>query len=364
MAIPQISKRMSALPAMPTGHDAQNPDTVQDIQDNVNGVAAEWVIGVDSLRRTNAPAGYIEGSDGGTQFIPMSRIAMRDTHGKIPANMLPSYIDDMMFGSMIFEYTDERAIFIEHYYDEHTHSEQTRTYSSPANKRRPEEYEPPANIIYVDSVTEESVSGHKATMMQFRFVADQSTVEPSYGFIEVPGSRVITPGYGLLKNDGTGTVPETHLYARMADFFTMYASAGPREIGNSYTYFPFDKGNNKSESSATQERPSIDATLDTTNNCIHVSGLTTNARYCVDLQLLAAPKTLSANIINVSFKCGTVPDQIQQMDMSGPSGTQTKLDFHCEFKTRTASADSIDLQIKSEEAINVTTTRFTIFELL
>lgn len=350
MAIPQISKRMSALPAMPTGPDSHNTDTVEDIQDNTNGVAAEWVIGVDSLRRTNAPAGYIEGSDGGTKYIPMNRIAMRDTNGKIPASMLPSHIDDMMYGELTF--SSSAATFVEHFKDPDG-TEHTRTYVSPNDGSHPV---PPENIIYCDTL------GANPTDLQYRYDATIPSGS-KFGFMEVPGSRALTSTYGIELTPDQSYAKVT-VNAKKADFFTMYASAGPREIGNSYTYFPFDKGNNKSESSATQERPSIDATLDTTNNCIHVSGLTTNARYCVDLQLLAAPKTLSANIINVSFKCGTVPDQIQQMDMSGPSGAQTKLDFHCEFKTSTASADSIDLQIKSEEAINVTTTRFTIFELL
>ena len=50
------------------------------------------------------------------------------------------------------------------------------------------------------------------------------------------------------------------------------------------------------------------------------------------------------------------------MDMSGPSGAETKLNFVCSFRLN--SGTTADLQIKAEEAINVTTTRFTIFELL
>ena len=79
-------------------------------------------------------------------------------------------------------------------------------------------------------------------------------------------------------------------------------------------------------------------------------------------QLSASPKVLSSNIIDVSFKCGSIPDQVQQMDMSGPSGATTKLNYVCAFTL--SSGTSVDLQIKAEEAINVTTARFTIYELL
>ena len=101
MAIPQASKRISKLPKM------EEPE-IENIQERVTDTGKEyshadaWAIGVDSLCRndgTEPEDGYV-GEDLGTAFIPMSRIAMRDTNGKIPASMLPGHIDDMIFGTL------------------------------------------------------------------------------------------------------------------------------------------------------------------------------------------------------------------------------------------------------------------------
>ena len=348
MAIPQISKRMSALPAMPTGHDAQNPDTVQDIQDNVNGVAAEWVIGVDSLRRTNAPAGYIEGSDGGTQFIPMSRIAMRDTHGKIPANMLPSYIDDMMFGSMIFE--TNKAKFIETYVDPYTGTTQTRTYTSPTGQG---ENPPPDNIIFVDSQNSTNPS-HTKTDLQFRYFVDRATTSPRYGFEEVPGSRALKSTYGieLTQNPSDSNVT---VNAKKADFFTSYGVSTAETVNSTASNLPLASG-------WSIEHSVIEATI-ASNRLTKLTNLIGGARYAMNLQLECTPVALSENIINVSVTCGTVPAMQQQMDMSGPTGTATVLNYFCEFKTGDNNTE-LTVTIAAEEAITVKTTRFTVFELL
>lgn len=347
MAIPQISKRMSALPAMPTEHDAQNSDTVQDIQDNVNGVAAEWVIGVDSLRRTDAPAGYIEGSDGGTKYIPMSRIAMRDTHGKIPAHMLPSYIDDMMFGSMIFE--TNKAKFIETYVDPSTGTTQTRTYTSPTGQG---ENPPPDNIIFVDSQNSTNPS-HQATGLQFRYFADRATTSPRYGFEEVPGSRAIVPGYGIEITPDQYTAAVT-IDAKKADFFTSYGVSTAETVNSTASNLPLASGS--------IENSVIEATI-ASNRLTKLTNLIGGARYAMNLQIECTPVALSANIIDVSVTCGTVPAMKQQMDMSGPTGTSTVLNYFCEFKTGDNNTE-LTVTIAAEEAITVKTTRFTVFELL
>ena len=108
MAIPQAAKRISKLPLMA-------PEEILDIQEKkVEGTdpggrgtythADAWGIGVDSLCRNDDTVDYDngmhKGTDDGTAFIPMSRIAMRDTNGKIPASMLPGHIDDMIFGTL------------------------------------------------------------------------------------------------------------------------------------------------------------------------------------------------------------------------------------------------------------------------
>ena len=351
--IPQIAKRMSALPAMPTEHDAQNPDTVQDIQDNVNGVAAEWVIGVDSLRRTDAPAGYIEGSDGGTKSIPMSRIAMRDTHGKIPAHMLPSYIDDMMFGSMIFE--TNKAKFIETYVDPSTGTTQTRTYTSPTGQG---ENPPPDNIIFVDSQNSTNPS-HTATDLQFRYFVDRATTSPRYGFEEVPGSRALISTYGieLTQNPSDSNVT---VNAKKADFFTSYGVSTAATVNSTASNLPLASGST--------ENSVLEATI-TSNRLTRLTNLIGGARYAMNLQIECTPVALSANIIDVSVTCGTVPTMKRQMDMAGPNNAAsqtpsvTVLDYFCEFKNGDNNTE-LTVTIEAEEAIQVKTTRFTIFELL
>ena len=307
---------------------------------------AKWFIPVDYKKDTVATEGDLWDdtgeSDYGTARVPMSRIAMRDANGLVPASMLPSYVDDMMYGTLT--YTSGTSSVFE---EEVTGSSVHHFYVSPPSARtgHPEYLEPPDNIVFID----------KTTGLQYRFLkAYETDSSKKYGFAEVPGSRAVYAGYGIDPIENDPNTAALTINAKKADYFAMYASAGPSEVGTDYTKFPFDSGSGKSENSV--------ITASASSNKITVSNLVANVRYMVNLQLSATPKVLSANIIDVSFKCGSVPEQVQQMDMSGPSGATTKLNFVCAFTL--SSGTSVDLQIKAEEAINVTTTRFTIYELL
>lgn len=195
MIFPQSSKRISKLEPM-------GAEEINDVQERTNkgtdvgGAythADAWAIGVDSLCRSDGSAvdehghllpGMHVGTDDGTAFIPMSRIAMRDTNGKIPASMLPGHIDDMIFGTLTV--TSSKASFAETPPPGGTPHVYVSPYEEPHSEG---EFPPPENIIYCDTSTD----------IQYRFTGETSTDTDinHFGFTEVPGSRTVNPGYGI-----------------------------------------------------------------------------------------------------------------------------------------------------------------------
>lgn len=350
MAIPQAAKRISKLPLL-------NGDEIQAIQERTldgtdqSGVfthADAWGIGVDSLCRNDGTEfdqgslipGMHEGEDDGTAFIPMSRIAMRDTNGKIPASMLPSHIDDMMYGELTF--SSSAATFVEHFKDPDG-TEHTRTYVSPNDGSHPV---PPENIIYCDTI------GANPTDLQYRY--DASIPSGSkFGFMEVPGSRALTSTYGIDLTPDQSYAKVT-VNAKKADFFTSYGVSTSEAVNSTASNIPL--------ASDSKENSVLDVVL-ASNRLTKVTGLIGGARYAVNLQIECTPVALSANIIDVSVTCGTVPAMKQQMAMAGPTSTATVLNYFCEFKQNDNSTE-LTVTIAAEEAITVKTTRFTVFELL
>jgi len=343
MAIDRAPRRIKALEPM-ASEDIDKFRVPSSREPTAKGKAENWHLPIDYSNADTSENADTE--DFGTMRIPVSRIALRDTNGLIPSTMLPSYVDDIMYGHMIPDdasyssdpdYVAGCAVFVGVDKDGHM----VGKYSTPT---QPTGYLQPAeNIIYFDNTTE----------LQYRFTNQSGTTAPLHQFAEVPGSRALQTSYGI-EIDNSSPSAVVNINAKKADYFSMYTATGPSEVGTSYTTFPFDQGSGKSENSV--------ITVSASSNKITVENLVANVRYMVNLQLSATPKVLSANIIDVSFKCGSVPDQVQQMDMSGPAGATTKLNYVCVFTL--SSGTSIDLQLKAEEAINVTTTRFTIYELL
>lgn len=302
-----------------------NPDGVE---------AGAWVLGVDSIRRQTPAQGtdQITGSDEGTIHIPMTYIAMRDSNGYIPAHMLPSYVDDMMFGTLAV--TSSSATFTENMPSGGTLHE----YVSPTTPGYPL---PPQNVIFCDTTSN----------IQYRFTGETSTDVGvnHFGFTEVPGSRAITAGYGIEitnANDANMTVS-----AKKADYFTSYATSNAVTVTSSASNIPI---------SSTSEKSVLDAVI-ASDRLTKVTGLVSGSRYAMNLQLECTPTALSANVIDVSVTCGTVPVMKKQMDMSGPTGAVTRLDYFCEF---THGSSELTVKIAADESISVKTTRFTIFELL
>ena len=170
-------KRISVLNPMPTSD-------ISELEDKTN--AAEWVLAIDSNCRNASEIqpgdDYTAGTDEGTLKIPMSRIAMRDANGLIPANMLPGHIDDMMFGT--FDFSDSTKVT----FTEVVNGVPTgREYVSPPSKVAEGQYSPEENIIYHDNTTN----------LQYRFIQNEATTAPKFGFAEIPGSRALTEGYGV-----------------------------------------------------------------------------------------------------------------------------------------------------------------------
>lgn len=331
MAVPQSAKRISTLPAMTD----QQIIALQDDKEK----ALEWAIGVDSLCRSNATGeNYLPGVDLGSVYIQMSRIAMRDKNGKIPASMLPGHIDDIIFGKLTL--TDSKASFEEVCPEGGT----PHVYVSPESQRSSTELPPPENIIYCDTTTD----------LQYRYIVGQESTSPNYGFIEVPGSRAISPGYGIdVETTSGGNV--TTVSAKKADFYTMYRNdSNPLAVNDTPSNLPL--------STDYVEQSVLNASVEN-NRLTKVTGLIPDARYAINVQLDCTPNTLSANIINVSLTCGSVPAIARQMNMAGPDTTSvTKLDYFCEFKN--GNDTELVIQLSAEEPITVKTTRFTIFELL
>jgi hypothetical protein len=226
MAIPQTSKRFSKLPKM----EDREIDKVQERETDTGkdySHADAWAIGVDSLCRndgTEPDEGYV-GEDKGTVFIPMSRIAMRDSNGKIPASMLPSHIDDMMYGELTF--SSSAATFVEHFNDPDG-TEHTRTYVSPDDGTHPV---PPENIIYCDTI------GASHTDLQYRYDAS-IPVGSKFGFMEVPGSRALTSTYGIdiVPSQSNAEVTVNAKYPKQfigkINTSTQDVSNEPRKFGN------------------------------------------------------------------------------------------------------------------------------------
>ena len=350
MAIPQAAKRISKLPLMDGDEIVKIQESTLEGTDPGGSTYTHsdaWGIGVDSLCRNDGtaigPDGLIPGMhvgvDDGTAFIPMSRIAMRDTNGKIPASMLPGHIDDMIFGTL--DVTDPSVTK----FREPPPSGATtgHVYASPTQGTG--ELPPPENVIFCDTTTS----------IQYRYIQSQAqtyTDTVKHGFTEVPGTRTVNPGYGIEITKAADA--NLTVNAKKADFFTSYGVSAAETVNSTASNIPVD--------SVSTENSVIEATI-ASNRLTKLTNLIGGARYAMNLQLECTPVALSANIIDVSVTCGTVPAMMQQMDMSGPTSTATVLNYFCEFKQADNSTE-LTVTIAAEEAITVKTTRFTVFELL
>lgn len=337
--VPATAKRFSALPPMASEeiNHVQEPDKVSG---KTYYYSDKWVLGVDSICRTTEDpkvANPLDGEDEGTVYLPMSRIAMRDTNGLVPASMLPSYIDDMLFGSLSVDSTEGKSTF--------TDSETGNVYVSPENKRSGTELEPLANVIYIDTTSS----------LQYRYIKSQETeVSVNYGFAEVPGSRAIAGGYGIELATTQGT-NELTISAKTPDFVKIKSASSETTVTNQAAVIPLP-------SSTYIESDTV--TVGTQGSTTQLGGLDSDIKYMFNMRLGVVPTALSGNIIDVTFTLtngSNVSTIVKTVDMSGPAGTKTVLDYSfmlCPTST------SVTMSLEAEESVKVTTEDFSLVELI
>lgn len=307
-----------------------NPDAIEPADDPSQTNLTEsdsWVIVADSIKGK----GNYTGTDSGSMYLPMSRIALRDSNGIIPESMLPAYIDEIMFGSLATSASTTTFAV-----DEQGGTE--RVYESPTPAEG--HYLPPTNAIFYDT----------GSQVQYRWIASQRDEPELHGFTAIPNSKTIVTEYGIdLTRDETSTT----INAKKADYYLSTTASSALAVNNTASNLPLASGSGST----------LTATI-ASNRLTSIGGLSDNVRYAVNLQIECTPTALSPNIIDVSVKFGSNPAIKKQMDMSGPmTSSVTVLEYSCDF-TNGSSSPTMAVTISSEEAISVKTTRFSIYELL
>ena len=329
---------MAQTPLRPRNLPAMDAADINAMQENTSGVAYEWVIPVDSTQTG--------GNDEGTLSVPMGRIAMRDTNGLIPASMLPSYVDDMMFGELTI--TPSKVTFEETVSGSSTH----RTYVSPESERGTGELAPPENIVYCD------VYGTDPTNLQYRYIASRETVSPMFGFEEIPGSRAINTGYGLQKVDSSSASLTlsalSPCYCNEFGVIPTFQLAGDNTgIGNVGGMTSFMTVLD----SANHDR----FTITKTRNDGDVQG-----QFYLDLTLLCFPTTPNENIINLNLMNGNDVVATQSYDMSSTAKANSEdvVRFTYQFSLSPNTSITLALRGEANNAVTVKVQRLYIFELI
>lgn len=309
-----------------------NPDAIEPAVDPEQTGLTEsdsWVIVADSIKGK----GNYTGTDSGSMYLPMSRIALRDEHGLIPESMLPAYIDEIMFGSLVDSPSTTTFTVIEQGGTE-------RVFESPNPASG--HVLPPSNAVFFDTTTQ----------VQYRWIEAQKTThtdEVLHGFTPIPNSKTISTTYGI---DLTRDDRYTKINAKKADYYLSTTASSALAVNDTASNLPLASGSGST----------LTATI-ASNRLTSISGLVKDVRYAVNLQIECTPTALSPNIIDVSVTFGNNPAIKKQMDMSGPMNSSvTVLEYSCDFTNGNSSTMAVT--ISSEEAISVKTTRFSIYELL
>lgn len=308
-----------------------NPDAIEPADDPAQTNLTEsdaWVIVADSIKGK----GDYTGTDSGSMYLPMSRIALRDSNGIIPESMLPAYIDEIMFGSLIDSNDTTTFTVIEQGGTE-------RVFESPTPATG--HVLPPSNAVFYDNNTQ----------VQYRWVESQKTThtdEVLHGFTPIPNSKTITTAYGI---DLTRTAINTMIDAKMADYYLSTTASSALAVNATASNLPLASGSGSTLTAAIAS-----------NRLTKISNLLPNVRYAVNLQIECTPTTLSPNIIDVSVTFGDSTPIKKQLDMAGPANKSTALEYSYNFTN--GNYTEMTVKIASEEAITVKTTRFSIYELL
>ena len=325
---------MAQTPLRPRNLPAMDAADINAMQENASGVAYEWVIPVDSTQTG--------GDDEGTLSVPMGRIAMRDTNGLIPASMLPSYVDDMIFGELTI--TSSKVTFVETVSGSSTH----RTYVSPESERGTGELAPPENIVYCD------VYGTDPTNLQYRYIASRETVTPMYGFEEIPGSRAINTGYGLDKVNSASSLTLSALrpcYCDESGADTFQLAGTKTGIGNV---------------SGTSSDMYVLSNANNTSFTINKTRQDGYGQFYLDLTLLCFPTTPNGNIINLNLMNGNNVVATQSYDMSSTAVATSEdvVRFTYQFSLSPNTPITLALRGEADNAVTVKVQRLYIFELI
>ena len=318
--------------------------TAPDTEAKKKASPAKWFVAADYKKNTSVADGDAWTDEGqydyGSVNIPISRIALRDANGLIPSSMLPSYVDDIIFGTLTYT-SGTKTQFVENV--------SGKIYVSPPSARTGHStyLEPPENVVFNDTTSN----------IQYRFIKTSETNNNAkYGFAEVPGSRAISSGYGVSITESGNS---TQIDAKKADYYSATTASNLVTVNSTESNIPLSTTSSTSEG--------LSATV-SSDRLTKVTNLIEDARYVMHLQLECSAIDLSGNIIDVTVKCGSFAVLKRQMDMSGPNNSSsnqpsiTQLDFTCEFKN--GASNELVIKIASEESIKVKTTRFTVFELL
>jgi len=318
--------------------------TAPDTEAKKKASPAKWFVAADYKKNTSVADGDAWTDDGqydyGSVNIPISRIALRDANGLIPSSMLPSYVDDIIFGTLTYT-SGTKTQFVENV--------SGKIYVSPPSARTGHStyLEPPENVVFNDTTSN----------IQYRFIKTSETDNNAkYGFAEVPCSRAISSVYGVSITESGNS---TQIDAKKADYYSATTASNLVTVDSTESNIPL--------STASSTNVGLGATV-SSDRLTKVTGLIADARYVMHLQLECSAIDLSGNIIDVTVQCGSFAVLTRQMDMSGPNKSSvnppsiTRLDFACEFKN--GSSTELVINIAAEEPIKVKTTRFTVFELL
>lgn len=308
------------------------PEDPDDTRES-HGKAEEWIVPLDSIKHTG---------DEGTLGVPMSRIAMRDTNGLIPSSMLPSYIDDMIFGELTIG--NDKATFVETVSGSTTH----RTYVSPASQRSTGDLPPPENVIFCD------VYGTSPTELRYRYIASQEN-DSTYGFEEVPGSRAIETGYGLSKVDSSSSA--ITLSALRPCYCDEYGASTFQLVENKTGIGNFGGGSSNMSILNTANNASFTVTK------TRQDGL---GQFYLDLTLLCFPTTPNGNIINLNLMHGDNVVATQSYDMSSTAvaNSEDVVRFTYRFSLTPDTPVTLALRGEANNAVTVKVQRLYIFELI
>ena len=318
---------MAQTPLRPRNLPAMDAADINAMQENTSGVAYEWVIPVDSTQTG--------GNDNGTLSVPMGRIAMRDTNGLIPASMLPSYVDDIKFGTLsvgdsgvTFTTFDERDPHVE------------IVYSSP--EQTGGQVEPPNNTIFYD----------RGTNVQYRYIetTNPKTRDNLWGFIAIPNSKTLSEGYGIELTIGSTT---TEIAAKTPDYNIGHSTS-------SVSLNSTDKGFGTYSSDSYD-----DITVESESNAVTVSGLRQGSLYHVDVDLACYPSTKTADIVTLSLKQASTVVCKTNYDMSSnaSNGSEDAVAFYLDFRS-SGTSTTFSLSGESNNTVTAKVSRFSIVELV